>query len=235
MAEPGSRCSASLASTSIDEGVAAAAVRRVHLRMERRLERADRAQLVEALEKQVRAIGGVPIPYFDEFAALFRHRALEKGEHFARAGELPTSVGFVYSGIARMYYTRRDGKEFNKGFVSAPDFVSALEALITKTPTPLAIRALTPMQLLVAPYDGVAGFFERDMYWQRLGRLVVEHVYVKKARREASLLMNTAAERYEQFLAEHRQIAGQVPDYHIASYLGITPQALSRLRHARTM
>ncbi len=133
-----------------------------------------------------------------------------------------------------MYYTRSDGKEFNKGFVSAPDFMSALEALLTQTPSKLTVQAITEMELLVAPYASVVDFFERDMYWQRLGRLVIEQVYVKKVRREASLLMNSAAERYEEFLAEHRALASRVPDYQIAAYLGITPQALSRLRKARS-
>lgn len=178
-------------------------------------------------------LAGEPIPYFDEFASLFRRRSLGKGEFFVRAGDTADSVAFVSSGVARMFYTRRDGKEFNKGFLSAPDFVSALEALITKTPTSLSIQALSPMQLLVARYAELSQFYDRDMYWQRLGRLIVERVYVKKARREASLLMDSAAERYAAFLADHHAVSDQVPDYHIAAYLGITPEALSRLRRAR--
>lgn len=150
-----------------------------------------------------------------------------------RAGDTSDTVAFVGSGIARMFYTRRDGKEFNKGFVSAPDFVSALEALITKSPTSLSIQALSPMQLLVAPYSEISKFYDRDMYWQRFGRLVAERVYLKKARREASLLMDSAAERYAAFLEDHRSALDQVADYHIAAYLGMTPEALSRLRRAR--
>lgn len=125
-----------------------------------------------------------------------------------RAGDTSDTVAFVGSGIARMFYTRRDGKEFNKGFVSAPDFVSALEALITKSPTSLSIQALSPMQLLVAPYSEISKFYDRDMYWQRFGRLVAERVYLKKARREASLLMDSAAERYAAFLEDHRSAFG---------------------------
>lgn len=178
-------------------------------------------------------LAGEPIPYFDDVAGLFRRRSLEKGDFLVRAGDASDTVAFVSSGVARMFYTRRDGKEFNKGFVSPPDFVSALEALITKTPPSLSIQALSPMQLLVASYAELSKFYDRDMYWQRVGRLIVERVYVKKVRREASLLMDSAAERYTAFLAEHDAALDQVADYHIAAYLGITPEALSRLRRAR--
>jgi CRP-like cAMP-binding protein len=188
---------------------------------------------VAALRQLVARLAGEPIPYLDEFTALFRRRSLDKGEFLVRAGDSSDTVAFVGSGVARMFYTRRDGKEFNKGFVSPPDFVSALEALITRTPTSLSIQALSPMQLLVASYAELSKFYDRDMYWQRAGRLIVERVYVKKVRREASLLMDSAAERYAAFLAEHHAALDQVADYHVAAYLGITPEALSRLRRAR--
>jgi len=188
---------------------------------------------IAALRKLLAHLGGEPIPYFDDFARLFRRRSLEKGDFLVRAGDLTDSVAFVSSGVARMFYTRRDGKEFNKGFVSSPDFVSALEALITNAPSSLSIQALSPMRLLVASYAELSKLYDRDMYWQRVGRLIVERIYVKKVRREASLLMDSAAERYAAFLADHHAALDQVADYHIAAYLGITPEALSRLRRAR--
>lgn len=184
------------------------------------------------LSRLLTTLNGVPPPSFDEFAASFRNRTLEKGEFFVRAGERSDAVALVCSGVARMFYTRADGKEFNKGFVSAPDFMSVLESLITKEPGRLNIQALAPMQLFVGSYSRFAASFERDRYWERLGRRIVEQVYVKKARREASLLMDTAAERYRDFMAEHRALAESVPDYHVAAYLGITPEALSRLKRA---
>jgi CRP-like cAMP-binding protein len=193
---------------------------------------AQREQIA-GLRQLLARLAGETIPHFDDFAALFRRRSLEKGEFLVRAGDVTDTVAFVSSGVARMFYTRRDGKEFNKGFVSPPDFVSALEALITNAPSSLSIQALSPMLLLVASYGELSKFYDRDMYWQRLGRLIVERVYVKKVRREASLLMDSAAERYTAFLADHHAALDQVADYHIAAYLGITPEALSRLRRAR--
>lgn len=194
--------------------------------------RLSRSDQVALLARLLTALNGPPPPSFDDFAALFRSRSLEKGEYFVRAGEESVVVALVCSGVARLFYTRADGKEFNKGFVSAPDFMSVLESLITREPSRLSIEALTPMQLFVAPYSGIGSFFERDLYWERLGRRIVEQVYVKKVRREASLLMDSAAARYQAFVAEHPTLGDSVPDYHVAAYLGITPEALSRLKRA---
>ncbi|WP_437283532.1 Crp/Fnr family transcriptional regulator [Sorangium sp. So ce375] len=194
----------------------------------------SRAEQVAALARMIAVLDARPAPRFDAFASLFHGKSLRKGETFVRAGEASDSVALVNSGIARMFYTRRDGKEFNKGFISAPDFMSVLEALITKEPARLTIQALTPMQLFVAPYSRLSELCERDIHWERVSRRIVERVYLKKVRREASLLMEPAAERYRAFLAEHGAVARRVPDYHIAAYLGITPEALSRLKRAAT-
>jgi CRP/FNR family transcriptional regulator, anaerobic regulatory protein len=192
--------------------------------------RLSRSEQVALLARLLTGLNGVPPRSFDDFAALFRARSLDKGDYFVRAGEESVAVALVCSGVARLFYTRGDGKEFNKGFVFAPDFLSVLESIITRQPSRLNVQALTPMQLFVAPHAGLSSFFPRDPYWERLGRRIVEEVYVKKVRREASLLMDSAAERYVTFVEERGAIAASVPDYHVAAYLGITPEALSRLK-----
>jgi len=189
-----------------------------------------RAQQIDSLGRALAHLDPHPPPDFAEFTGLFRNRVLDKGEWFARAGSESDTVAFVNSGVARLFYVRDDGKEFNKGFSSAPDFLAVLDALILREPSRLSIQALTPMQLFVAPYAQLAAFFERDIYWQRIQRRIVEQLYVKKVRREASLLMESAGQRYRAFLREHPVVSEAVPDYHVAAYLGITPEALSRLK-----
>lgn len=193
----------------------------------------SRAESLRRLHAILSAAGTVPETQWREFSALFRQNELSKGSVWQRAGEPATQLGFVVSGVFRLYYTQRDGKEVNKSFIAEDDFLASIHALIERAPSRLAIESLTDATLLSAPYDRVAAFYERDMFWQRLGRLLAERLVVKKLAREASLLMDPAAERYDAFLREHAAIGVRIADHHIARYLGITPEALSRLRRAR--
>jgi len=190
----------------------------------------DRAALYAFL---CAANGPPPPEEWAAFAAAFRARELGRAEYFQRPGKKARSVALVRSGLLRLVYVRPDGKELVKGFVRAPDFVAALESLLTSEPSRLAIQCLEPTRLYVLDYDVATTFYERSAYWQRFGRLFVERLYVKKARREAALLMDPAAVRYETFLREHADLVDRLPGYQVASYLGITPEALSRLRGRR--
>lgn len=191
---------------------------------------ADERAAIDAMRSFLSQSGTLPEDHWQELARHLRHRCLERGAHLVRAGERPTTVAFVAEGLLRLYYGRADGREFNKSFVAAPDFASAHEALLTGEASRLAIQALEPTRLVVLDYAVLTSFYERDIVWQRMARLFVEGLYVKKARKEAALLMDSAAERYRTFTTECGHLEGRIADYHIASYLGITPEALSRLK-----
>jgi len=190
---------------------------------------AERARLAAVIG----ALAGPPPPTLADFVQLFSPRSLEKREAFVSAGTTPTSIAFVCEGLLRMYYPRPDGRESNKSFVAENELCAAFEALLDGRPTRLAIECLEPTRLLVASYAEVRSLYDRDPYWDRVGRCVAERLYVKKVRKEAQLLMGSASERYEVFLTECAGIEARVPDYHVASYLGITPESLSRIRRAR--
>ena len=176
---------------------------------------------------------GPPPDQWAEWAGHFRLRALDTGEFFLRGGESTQTVAFVAHGLLRMFYLRGDGKEFNKSFIRRGHFVGALDALIMGEKSRISIQCLEPSALLEIEYSILVSFYERDMFWQRLGRKLAERLYIKKARREAAFLMEPALNRYESFLVTHADLEGRLTDYHIASYLGITPEALSRLKKAR--
>lgn len=193
-----------------------------------------RAESLRRLRAVFATAGRVPEPQWRELSGHFRQQELKKRTLWLRAGEPAVQLGFVVHGVFRLFYTRRDGKEVNKSFVAENDFLASIGASIQAAPSRLSIESLTDATILSAPYEVVAGFYERDMFWQRLGRLMAERLVVKKLEREASLLMDPAVVRYEAFLREHAAIEARVPDHHVARYLGITPEALSRLRRARS-
>ena len=98
----------------------------------------------------------------------------------------------------------------------------------------MAISAVTVCQLTVWPYRTLADLYDRDPQWQRLGRLAAEMLYVRKERRELSFLLQNAETRYRNFLRDF-PCSSQIPQYYVASYLGIRPQSLSRLKKRAEM
>ena len=106
--------------------------------------------------------------------------------------------------------------------------------VVTHSPSQIFISAVTEAALTVWSWETLEELFERELTWATLGRLIAQHLYVRKEQREVSFLLQSATERYHTLLAEFPADLDAVPQYQIASYLGITPEALSRLKkHAQ--
>lgn len=94
----------------------------------------------------------------------------------------------------------------------------------------MAIAAITPCRLTVWPFDAWTALHDRHAEWQKCGRRIAETLYVRKEQREISFLLQDAENRYRTMLAMFPATLAEVPQYDLASYLGIRPQSLSRLR-----
>jgi CRP-like cAMP-binding protein len=166
-------------------------------------------------------------------AALFRictPMRLEKGRHFIRAGERPEYVGFNLNGIFRYYYLDAEGEDSTKGFSTLGKFVISYSALARGRPSYFSIEALTDADILRFRYDEWMRLAEKDPRWYRFFFKLVESVYIMKEMREKSFLHDDAATRYQEFREEYPGLEGKIRLYHVASFLGITPEALSRVR-----
>lgn len=84
--------------------------------------------------------------------------------------------------------------------------------------------------LITVDYETYQELLGSHTCWQIVARKLAEMVFILKEKREAELLLNSAPERYQQFLTDYPDLETRVPQYHIASYLGITPESLSRIR-----
>ena len=169
---------------------------------------------------------------WNAYMQLFSPHELAAGEFFVQAGTTADSIALVTSGALREYFVTRDGKEFIKAFVLPGQFTGSLFDLLSGEPSTANIQTLKPTQLWVAPYGKVRVLYDLYPEWERVGRLLTEDLFIKKARREYEFLTMDATERYLNLLAQQPDLEQHVPQYHIASYLGITPVALSRIRRA---
>jgi len=164
------------------------------------------------------------------FIALFSAKHLKKNEYFAREGEISKKFAFVSSGIVRAFYRNNEGNEYNKSFFTNNNFVGAYSSLVTKQKNRINIQCLTDCTVLIANFSDFTNLYDSTPKIERLARILAEQFFVHKEKREIELVMLDATERYKIFQMEHPNLENQIPQYHIASYLGITPTQLSRIR-----
>lgn len=161
---------------------------------------------------------------------LFKEVQFKKGETFAKKGEYSRNIAFVKSGVLRAYYGNDKGEEYNKTFFSDNNFVGAYSALVTGNRNLIDIDCLTDCKLLVAEYSKIIALYNDNPKVERLSRILAEQFFVRKEKREIELVTLEAKDRYAIFQKEHPELEQRIPQYHIASYLGVSPTQLSRIR-----
>lgn len=169
-------------------------------------------------------------PEWAAFAALFDQRLLDRHALFAVENRKETEIGFLETGVIRAFYRNGEGAEYNKKFFVPGEFFGAYTALVTNQPSKINLEALTPCKVYVANYSAITALFEQHRKIETLARLVAQQFYIEKEKREIELALLQADERYQIFRNSYPGLEAVVPQYHIASYLGITPTQLSRIR-----
>jgi CRP-like cAMP-binding protein len=179
------------------------------------------------------ALSPIPAEEWARVAPLFQPKSFKKNEFFLRIDEKPQHIGVVLSGIFRLYYIDDDGKEWVKSFEYSKGLLAAYAEIIQKKPSRTFIQAIADSELLIAPEAEFMEATQGRLCWEAFLRKVAERYYIRKENREYEFLKFQAKERWDRFKLEFADIHQLIPDYHIASYLGITPQSLSRLRRTK--
>ncbi|KAB1157778.1 Crp/Fnr family transcriptional regulator [Flavobacterium luteum] len=165
---------------------------------------------------------------------IFIKKELKKFDYFCNVDKVATKIAFLQEGIVRSFYTSREGQEFNKNFFVSPAFIGAYSSLITQTPNKLAQQVLTNCTIWETDYAVIKQLYDICPDLERLGRLIAEHYFVEKEMREVNLLMLEAKEYYKIFQQQYPTLEQQIPQYHIASFLGVSATQLSRIRAEKT-
>jgi len=184
----------------------------------------------QALRRHLEQLGPLPEAAFTALSGELRPCSFARGGYLLRGGERATLCFFVVEGLVRELYLDDTGCEHVRSFVHEGQLTGSLLDLISGAPSVTWIEALEPTQALAFRYDHFDALCERFPALQRIARRFAEALFVKKARREHDMLAYSARERYARFCAEHAALDARVRRQHLASYLGITPEHLSRLR-----
>jgi len=165
---------------------------------------------------------------WSEIEPLIFLKELDKNDYYSKEGQLAKDLGFIIKGILRIFYLNEKGEEWNKHFLLENDFVASSISPEKKSIT--NIQALSQVSILCIPYAGIMKIADKykqiHVFIQKLTFAYLE----QKQEREIRLLSEEALSNYLMFKENFPGLENEIPHYHIASYLGITPTQLSRLR-----
>jgi len=182
------------------------------------------------LFRVIGAIAAVPLSERDRLLPLLKRRTLAKGDYFVRAGERTRTIGFTQVGLLRHYYISADGRDFTRAFHQEGQFVASMTAFLSGEPSYYFIQALEETNLLTLECDDWALLQDSHPVWSTINKRILEGAVLRGEKREQSLILDDAETRYRAFLQEFKGIEMRVKQHDIASYLGITPVFLSKIR-----
>ncbi len=161
----------------------------------------------------------------------------KKGEIINKEGDIFNNVYFINSGIIRSFIIDSNGHDFtwhihySGGTANIKNFFVTDYASFTKQePSKLFFEIIKDTELVSISHDFLQKLYNSSENWQKFGRIMAETAYYYTHHRALSLLTETAEIRYKRLLQESPDLIKQVPQYYIASYLGVTPQSLSRIK-----
>lgn len=163
-------------------------------------------------------------------SSFFLPKNFKKNTIVLSEGEVENHLYFIEKGAARYYVINGDGKEICLLFTFTNWFMGEMSSFLTKEPSLCFIETLSETTAWRIHRNDLQKIYNNTRMGDRIGRLAMEQLYIRKAQRERILLSETAEQRYIDLMKKAPHVLQQVPLKHIASYLGITPQALSRIR-----
>ena len=186
---------------------------------------------MEELVKYINKISPLSKEAIHSLTELFRPTDLKEKEFFIEEGKYAKELGFLESGIARAFYVSPDGKEYNKQFFVGPTLIGAYTSLLTKQKNQIAQQALTDCKIWRAPFNEIESLYEKFHDIERMGRKIAEYYFLEKEKKELEMALLDAEKRYLILRQDFPSLEMKIPQYHIASYLGISPTQLSRVRN----
>lgn len=146
-----------------------------------------------------------------------------------KEGVVSKYVYFINSGTLRSFYSK-DGEEVTTQFYFQNSYCSSYSSFLNQTKGRLNIECLSDVELLALSYENVQKMYQTSKAFNTFGRRISEYLYIDFFERSSSLLLDDAKTRYLNLLKERPEVLKTVPNYMIASYIGITPESLSRLK-----
>lgn len=171
---------------------------------------------------------------FEISAKYFIPKKLKKHQFLLNEGQVCTHIGFVNSGCLREYRIDNKGNEHIIQFAIEDWWVSDLNSFLSGLPATYNIEVLHDSELLLLEKSSREQLLNACPKMERFFRILLESNYIATHQRVVASLSDSAEERYLKFIKTYPELYEKIPQHYIASYLGITPQSLSRIRKELT-
>jgi CRP-like cAMP-binding protein len=163
------------------------------------------------------------------FEPSLQTRKIKNKDIILREGQVCKELGFINNGVFRMYYLS-DGKEINTHFSFENEFVVNYDSFLQEAPSRYFIQALEDAEIVTFNLPTLQSAYNQSQNWERFGRIMAEYSYKLTTKRVEGFMFMDAEQRYLQMMKETPHFLERVPLYHLASYLGVERESLSRLR-----
>lgn len=165
------------------------------------------------------------------FTSKLKRRIIKKKSIFLKLNKVENHISFIESGVVRLFIPKENPeKEITFGFSFKDQFVSAYDSFLTRKPSAYELQALTETTILSISYQDLQLVYNNTQIGNLIGRLTAERLFLIKSNREQNLLNLSAEERYLKLFKERPELLKVIPLKYISSYIGVTAQALSRIR-----
>jgi CRP-like cAMP-binding protein len=185
--------------------------------------------MIDSLLSNIQSLIAIGPEEKEIISSLFKEKTYKKGDFFLADGQICKYVGFVAKGLMR-YYINHDGVEKTYAFSQENQYVSNYESFLPQRPSSKIIQALEDSHLFVISHSDLQILYAKVREGERYGRIAVEAVFLQMLIDINSFYTETPEVRYEGFLKNHPDLQQRISQYHIASFVGVKPQSLSRIR-----
>jgi CRP-like cAMP-binding protein len=168
---------------------------------------------------------------WDFFTSKLQRRIIPKKTVFLKIDAIENHISFIETGVVRLFIPKENPeKEITFGFSFKDQFISAYDSFLTQKPSLYQLQTLTETTLLSITYKDLQEVYKTTQIGNLIGRLAAERLFLIKSKREQNLLNLSAEERYKRLFKERPELLKVIPLKYISSYIGVTAQALSRIR-----
>ncbi len=165
----------------------------------------------------------------DLIIRLFVKEHFKKNEVLLHEGAVCRKLFFIAKGIVR-FSQLSDGEDRTYVFRAEGAFCSDLDSFLRKIPSKNAITAIEPITAFSITYENLQVFYNELRFGDRFGRLAIEQIFVMVVNHLTTFYSERPEQRYIRFANQHKELLQRIPQYYIASYIGVTPQALCRIK-----